>query len=55
MSALDQVTLSRLAAVASQEFESDSDYEKDVFSSDEDEEPRRSLLSNEPEVKFCED
>ena len=55
VSALDQVTLSRLAAVASQEFESDSDYEKDVFSSDEDEEPRRSLLSNEPEVKFCED
>ena len=53
--ALDQVTLSRLAAVASQEFESDSDYEKDVFSSDEEDDIRRQLLSNEPEVKFCED
>ena len=53
--ALDQVTLSRLAAVASQEFESDSDYEKDVFSSDEEDDIRRQLLSNEPEVKFCQD
>ena len=53
---LDQViTLSRLAAVASQEFESDSDYDKDVFSSDEEDDIRRQLLSNEPEVKFCED
>ena len=52
---LDQVTLSRLAAVASLEFESDSDYDKDVFSSDEDDDIRRQLLSNEPEVKFCED
>ena len=53
--ALDQVTLSRLAAVASQEFESDSDYDKDVFSSDEEDDIRRQLISNEPEVKFCED
>ena len=54
--ALDHVTLSRLAAVASQEFESDSDYDKDVFSSDEEDDIRRhALLSNEPEVKFCED
>merc|ERR1719468_1148521 len=52
---LDQVTLSRLAAVASLEFESDSDYDKDVFSSDEEDDIRRQLLSNEPEVKFCED
>ena len=52
---LDQVTLSRLAAVASLEFESDSDYDKDVFSSDEEDDFRRQMLSNEPEVKFCED
>ena len=55
VAARDQVTLSRLAAVASQEFESDSDYDKDVFSSDEEDDIRRQLLSNEPEVKFCED